>query len=97
MGCKIPLPYHVLVSFVQSVAITSVPGVGRHRCREREAKAEERSILYCEVRSAGYLLFIDPMVLEKHLKTSIKLKEYIFWFVCLLFFLNWKDKKKLRN
>lgn len=35
-----------------------------------EAKAEERSILHCKTRSGGYLLLIDPMVQEKHLKLA---------------------------
>ena len=54
---------------VQSMAITSVPGVERHKTQgKREAKAEERSILHSETRSVGYLLFIDLMMQEKHLK-----------------------------
>ena len=50
------------------MAITSVPGVERHKTLgKREAKAEERSILHSETRSVGYLLFIDLMMQEKHL------------------------------
>lgn len=54
------------------MAITSVPGVERHNMQgKREAKAEERSILHCETRSVGYLLFIDLMMQEKHLKLAL--------------------------
>lgn len=57
---------------VQSMAITSVPGVERHKTQgKREAKAEERSILHSETRSVGYLLFIDLMMQEKHLKLAL--------------------------
>lgn len=57
---------------VQSMAITSVPGVERHKTQGKgEAKAEERSILHCETRSVGYLLFIDLMMQEKHLKLAL--------------------------
>lgn len=38
---------------------------------EREAKAEERSILHWETRSVGYLLFIDLMMQEKHLRLLV--------------------------
>lgn len=41
---------------------------GMRRGQTGEAKAEERSIRQCETRSAGYLLFIDPMMQEKHLR-----------------------------
>lgn len=54
------------------MAITSVPGVERHKTQgKREAKAEERSILHSETRSVGYLLFIDLMMQEKHLKLAL--------------------------
>lgn len=54
------------------MAITSVPGVERHKTQGKgEAKAEERSILRCETRSVGYLLFIDLMMQEKHLKLAL--------------------------
>lgn len=38
---------------------------------KREAKAEERSIRHRETRSVGYLLFIDLMMQEKHLKLAL--------------------------
>lgn len=38
---------------------------------KREAKAEERSIPHCETRSVSYLLFIDLMMQEKHLKLAL--------------------------
>lgn len=52
------------------MAITLVPGVERYKMQGKkgEAKAEERSILHCETRSVGYLLFIDLMMQEKHLR-----------------------------
>lgn len=39
--------------------------------KKGEAKAEERSIPHCETRSVGYLLFIDLMMQEKHLRLAL--------------------------
>lgn len=53
---------------VQSMAISTVPGVERQGILGKgKPRLRKRSILRSETRSVGYLLSIDLMMLEKHL------------------------------
>lgn len=67
-----PAPYHALVSLSNLWQSLESQGLkDTRRMEKREAKAEERSIRRCETRTVGYLLLIDLMMREKHLKVAL--------------------------